>query len=496
MRELSESAISRPSEIIIPVRGAAELVRGLGLWSATAILIGNVIGSAIFLVGSEVARDAGSAPLSLAAWVAGGALSLCGALSLAELGAAIPRAGGLYAYLTRGLSPAWGFLYGWTSSTVVETTGAAAIAAGFLLLIRFLVPAAGAPLFYFHIHGFFQVKTYYFAFTAAQPLAAGVIVVVTGINYLSVRSGGHIQLLATMLKVCAVAALVVIGLVSRTGNFTNLWMGSTPLAAGTTSAFLAALVPVMWAYSGWHMLGPVGEEVENPGKDIPRALIGGMLAVTVLYVMVNWVYLRVLGFAGVAQSGHVASDVFEIIVGGGGAKWLTIAMMISALGCLHVSILAAARIPFAMARDGIFFKFAQRVQPTSGSPSGGLLFVGGIAALMALSGTYEELYSLVTFALTIFLALSMVALIRLRRIEPALPRPYFAWGYPWTSILFLIGSLAMTANLWLEHPIRSSIGLCIILLGLPLYFHWRKEVQCEGAHVVGQDRYTGGEAPG
>src|SRR5262252_9226285 len=205
-------------------------------------------------------------------------------------------------------------------------------------------------------------------------------------------------------------------------------MGSMPLSAGTTSSFLAALVPVMWAYSGWHMLGPVGEEVENPGKDIPRALIGGMLAVTVLYVMVNWVYLRVLGFAGVAQSGHVASDVFEIIVGGGGAKWLTIAMMISALGCLHVSILAAARIPFAMARDGIFFKFAQRVQPTSGSPSGGLLFVGGIAALMALSGTYEELYSLVTFALTIFLALSMVALIRLRRIEPALPRPYFAWG--------------------------------------------------------------------
>src|SRR5262250_1160401 len=276
------------------------------------------------------------------------------------------------------------------------------------------------------------------------------------------------------LKVGAVAALIAIGFLSQGGNFENLLTGSIPIAASTAGAFLTALVPVLWAYSGWQLLGPVGEEVENPGKNIPRALAYGMLAVLVLYVSVNWVYLRVLGFTGVAQSPHVASDVFEMLVGKGNAKWLTIGMMISAIGTLHVNLLTTPRIPFAMARDGLFFKFAARVQPTFRSPSGGLLFVGGVSTFLALSGTYEELFSLVIFALWIFLCLSVVALIRLRITEPALPRPYSMWGYPWTPILFLAGGLAMTVNLWLDRPIRSSIGLGIILLGLPFYSHWRK----------------------
>jgi APA family basic amino acid/polyamine antiporter len=291
---------------------------------------------------------------------------------------------------------------------------------------------------------------------------------------LSVRSGGRIQVVATSAKVGAIVALVVLGFILPNGNFAKFLAGS-PVASGTVSGFLAALVPVMWAYIGWHLLGPVGEEVKNPGKNIPRALVFGTFAIVVLYVLPNWVYLRVLGFTSVAHSPHVASDVFEKLVGERGAKWLTVVMMISALGCLHASILASARIPFAMARDGLFFKFAQRVQPTFRSPSGGLLFVGTVSALFALSGTYDELYSMVVFTLWIFLSLSVVALIRLRRAEPALPRPYSAWGYPWTSILFLIGGLAMTANLWLDRPVGSSIGMGIILLGLPFYFHWRKK---------------------
>jgi basic amino acid/polyamine antiporter, APA family len=475
MSELTGRFISGPSTIPTSERSTSELIRGLGLWSATASVVGVVIGTAIFLVGSEVARAAGSARLSLAAWIVGGLVALCGALCLSELGAAIPRAGGIYAYLARGLGPAWGFLYGWTSSTIVETAACAAVAAGFLRLVSFLVPAASAPLFSVHIPGPFQGKAYEFAFTAAQPLAAGLIVLVTAINYFSVRSGGRLQLLTTLLKVGAVAALIGLGFVSQRANFGSLLPSSTSSAPSNAGAFLAALVPVMWAYSGWHLLGPVGEEVENPGKNIPRALVYGMVALLVLYILANWVYFRVLGFANVAQSPHIASDVTEKLMGPRGAKWLTIGMMISALGCLHANILTAARIPFAMARDGLFFKFAERLHPTFRSPSGGLLFVGGLAALLALSGTYQELYSLVIFALWIFLTLSVVALIRLRRIEPLLPRPYAAWGYPWTSILFLIAGLAMTANLWLDRPMRCSIGLGVVLVGLPFYFHWRKK---------------------
>jgi basic amino acid/polyamine antiporter, APA family len=475
VRELTESVISGPSRISTRERGASELVRGLGLWSATAAVVGVVIGQGIFLVGNEVGRDTRSAALSIAVWIVGGLLALCGVLCFAELGATMPRAGGMYAYLTRGLGPAWGFLYGWTSSTIVETAACAGIAAGFLRLLGFLVPAAATPLFFLHIPGPFQAKTYEFAFTTAQPLAAGVIVLVTAINYLSVRSGGRIQLLTSSLKVGAIAALIVLGFVSQKGNFASPVPGSTAIGAGTAGAFLAALVPVMWVYSGWHLLGPVGEEVENPGKNIPRALVYGMLAVIALYVLANFVYLRVLGITSVARSPHVASDAFEMLVGERGAKWLTIAMMISALGALHVNILTPARIPFAMARDGLFFKFAERVQPTFRTPSGGLLFVGGVTALLALSGTYEELFSLVIFALWIFLSLSVVALIRLRITEPTLPRPYSTCGYPWTPILFLSSGLAMTVNLWLDRPMRSSIGLGIILLGLPFYFHWRKK---------------------
>ncbi len=474
MGELTQIAAStRP--VTRDVEGhRSELARGLGLWSATAAVVGLVIGQGIFLVGSQVARDTRSTAVSVAAWVVGGLLALCGSLCLAELGAAMPRAGGIYAYLTRGLGPAWGFLYGWASAVVVETAACAGIAAGFLRLVGFLVPAVATPLFSVHLPGLFQAKAHEFAFTAAQPLAAGVVVLLTAINYLSVRSGGRIQLLATSLKVAAIVALIVLGFVSHRGDSANLLSNSTPVAVGAVGAFLAALVPIMWAYSGWHLLGPVGEEVENPGKNFPRALVLSILAVMALYVLANWVYLRVLGAPGVAQSSHVASDVLEMLAGKGGAKWLTIAMMISALGALHSNILTAARIPFAMARDGLFFKFTKRVQPTFRSPSGGLLFVGGLSALLALSGTYEELVSLVIFALWIFLCLSVVALIRLRFTEPAPPRPYTTWGYPLTPILFLLSGLAMTINLWVNRPVRSSIGLGIILLGLPFYFHWRK----------------------
>jgi len=449
MGQLTATVHSRAS--VMPAGGADApgLVRGLGLWSATAAVTGCVIGQAIFLVGSEVARDTGSAALALGVWTIGGLLSLCGALCLAELGAAMARAGGMYA-------------------------ATAAIAAGLLRLVSFLVPAVATPLFLFHIPEPFQAKSYAFVFTAAQPLAAGVILLITAVNYLSVRWGGRIQLMTTSLKVTAVGVLILLGILSQRSDLTARTAGSAPIAANGV-ALLTALVPVMWAYSGWHLLGHAGEEVQSPGKNIPRALVFGMLAVLGLYVLANWVYLHVLAISTIAQSPHVASDVVEKLIGERGAKWMTVAMMVSALGTLHITVLSAARTPFAMARDGLFFNFAKRLQPVFRSPSGGLLFVGCISALLALTGTFEELFSLVIFALWIFLSLSAVALIRLRKIEPDLPRPYSIWGYPWTPLFFLAGGLAMTMNLWLDRPIRSSMGLGIILLGLPFYFHWRKK---------------------
>lgn len=444
------------------------LVRGLGLWSATAIVIGDTIGTGVFLVTSDMARAVGSAALVFAAWIVGGLIVLFGAFCYAELGAMFPKAGGAYVYLERGLGPLWGFLFGWMSSFLERPVAMATLAAGFLRFLGFLLPGVAAPLAVGH------VGTYAFTFTVAQPLAAVVIVVITAINYLSVKMGGAIQVLLTSLKVATIVLIVVLGAALGKHATAAVAPVATPLRLGTLGAFLTALVPAMWAYNGFNDLGDLGEEIQEPHRNIPRAIILGLLTVGGLYLMANLVYFHVLPFAELARSQHVASDVVQSFAGHQGAAWLTIAMAISALGALHVVELTGARIPYAMARDGAFFRFANRLQPRFRTPSGALLLEGTVAAALALSGTFEELYSLFVFALWIFLALVALALIRLRRREPELPRPYRTWGYPWTPIIFLIAAVALTVNLWLVRPVRSSLGLAVILAGIPFFYHWRK----------------------
>ena len=253
-----------------------------------------------------------------------------------------------------------------------------------------------------------------------------------------------------------------------------------PFGWATIGALLTALVPAMWAYNGFNDLGDVGEEIEHPERNIPRAILLGLLTVGGLYMLANVVYFHILSFGDLAQSPHVASDVVRVFAGSRGAAWLTVAMAVSALGALHVVVLTGARIPYAMARDGVFFPFAKRIQPRFRTPSGALLLLGAVASLLALSGTYEELYSLFVFAVWIFFALTAMALLRLRKKEPELVRPYRAWGYPWTPLIFLVAAVALTVNLWMVRPVRSSVGLLVILSGVPFYFHWRKTVRASG----------------
>jgi APA family basic amino acid/polyamine antiporter len=452
---------------------SSDLIRGLGLWSAVAIVIGDTIGTGIFLVTSDMARAVGSATLVFAAWLIGGLIVLFGAFCYAELGAAFPKAGGPYVYLNRGLGPLWGFLFGWMSSFLERPVAMATLAAGFLRFLGFLFPVVATPLFTSHI------GRYEFTFTAAQPLAALVVIAVTAVNYLSVRLGGAIQVLLTSLKIGTILLIVVAGfLIGKQHAIAAAPLvtghGLTPFNWGTIGAVLTALVPAMWAYNGFNDLGDVGEEIVNPEKNIPRAIILGLLTVGGLYLLANVVYFRILPFTALAQSQHIASDVVETFAGSRGAAGLTIAMAISALGALHVVVLTGARIPYAMARDGVFFQFANRIHPSFRTPSGSLVFLGSLAALLALSGTYEELYSLFVFAVWIFFALTAMALLRLRKIEPQLSRPYHAWGYPLTPLIFLIAAIALTVNLWAARPVRSSLGLLVILAGVPFFYTWPK----------------------
>jgi basic amino acid/polyamine antiporter, APA family len=446
------------------------LLRGLGVWSATAIVIGDTIGTGVFLVASDMARAVGSAPLVFVAWILGGFIVLLGAFCYAELGAALPRAGGPYVYLGRGLGPLWGFLFGWMSSFLDRPVAMATLAAGFVRFLGFLFPIAATPLFSAHL------GSYEFTFTTAQPLAAIVVIIVTAINCFSVRFSGAIQVLLTSLKVGAILIIILGGLLYRTPHATRTVLSSTHFGWGTIAALLSALVPAMWAYNGFNDLGHLGEEIVHPQKNIPRAIILGLFTVGGLYLMANLVYFHVLPFAAVAASQHVASDVVQRFSGPRGAVWLTVAMAVSALGALHVVVLTGARIPYAMARDGLFFHFAQRIHPRFHTPSYALIFLGSIASLLALTGTFEELYSLFVFAVWIFFALTAIALLHLRRSEPNLARPYRAWGYPWTPIVFLIAAVALTVNLWIDRPVRSSLGFVVILGGLPFFRRWRDPV--------------------
>lgn len=452
----------------------SHLIRGLGLWSASAIVISDTIGTGIFLVTSDMARAVGTAVLVFAAWIIGGLIVLCGAFCYAELGAAFPYAGGPYVYLSRGLGPLWGFLFGWMSSFLERPVAMATLAAGFLRFLGFLFPAVAAPLFTGHLGGF------EFMVTGAQPLAALVVVIVTAVNYLSVRMGGVIQVVLTSLKIATIALIVIAGVLFGKHAAFDTSTQSIPLSLGTIRGFLTALVPAMWAYNGFNDLGNVGEEIAQPHKNIPRAIILGLLTVCGLYLLANVIYFHTLPLATLMQSPHVASDVVQSLVGSRGATWLTLAMAISALGALHVVVLTGARIPFAMARDGVFFQFARRVQPSFSTPSGALMFLGCVAALLALSGTYEELYSLFVFSVWIFFALTAIALFRLRRNEAGLTRPYRAWGHPWTTLVFLVAAVALTVNLWMIRPVRSSLGLAVILGGIPFFYRWRRIARASG----------------
>ena len=454
-----------------------ELVRGLGPWTSAAIVVGTMIGTGIFLKPAEMAADAGSLLIVFAAWIAGGILSLFGALAFAELGAAIPEAGGEYAYLRRAFGPVWGFLFGWMHSIVGRPASMASIAAGLLRFCGFLVPALTVPIFVLHLRVPFFHDPYAFVFSWAQPLAIVALATLAFINYLGVRVGGNVQVILTFIKVTSVAAIILLAFaLARPGGAG--FHPFLPVAHGATAltGFFGALAASLWAYDGWEDLNLVGSEVADPQRNIPRALILGVLFCSVIFMLFSAAAHWVLPFAQVAQSEHVASDVVARISGRNAALWVTLAMAVSALGTLNASTLSGARVPYAMARDALFFRRTARIHPTFRTPGGALLFECVLASVFVLSGTFEELTSLFIFATWIFYGLAVVSLMRLRRTEPDLPRSYRCWGYPWVPVTFVAGALALTITLWLARPVRSSIGLGLILSGLFFYRYWRKKL--------------------
>jgi amino acid transporter len=304
----------------------------------------------------------------------------------------------------------------------------------------------------------------------------------TGVNCLGVRLGGAVQVFLTAIKIMSVVIVIGVAFFAPAGPAhapDPFWPAAGESAGAIFAAFLATLAAALWAYDGWEDLNLVGSEVQNPERNFPKALVGGVGFVAVIYLLFSAACLKVLPFESVAASKHIASDVVEHVIGRGAAAWITVAMAISALGSMNSSVLSGARVGYAMARDGIFFKIAGGIHPKFRTPGGALIFQGVLASLMALTGTFEELTNLFIFAAWIFYGFAVVALFRLRRTEPELTRPYRCWGYPVVPGLFVAGALALTINVWLQRPGRSSIGMLLILAGLPFYKMWSRRIKLQ-----------------
>ena len=447
-----------------------ELKRELGPWAAASIVVGTVIGSGIFLVPHDMILRVGKPGWVFVVWIFGGLLTLAGALSYAELAAAIPEAGGEYAYLREAYGPLWGFLYSWTQMWLAKSGSIATLATGFFYYLANFFPSLdgvfyrlplplgphGAPL----------------DFRWGQLLAIGLIAALAWLNYFGVKLGGEVQVAVTAVKVVLIAGIIAAGLGFGSPH-AHAPVSAAPL---TAAGFFAALVAALWAYDGWNNVAMVASEVRDPQRNLPRALVGGTLAVIAIYLLANAAYFRVLSPAAVGASPRVAGEMMRRILGAAGAGGVSIAAMISIFAALNGSILSGSRVPYAAARQGYFFRAIARVNDKHRTPGVSILALSAWSALLVLSGTYSQLFTYVIFASWILYGMTAAAVIVLRIKRPDLHRPYRTLGYPVVPILFIVvASVFIVSTLW-DSPRESITGITLIVLGLPFYAYWRRRI--------------------
>ena len=431
-----------------------KLKRVLSLMDATMINAGGIIGSGIFMVPATVALYTASSSLFFMVWILGGIVSLFGALSVAELGAAMPKAGGQYVYLNEAYGPVWGYLYGWSAVAVINTASMAAVGVAFAEYLKF----------------FYTISD-----LAVKEIAIFSIILLTIINIVDVKSGARFQNVFTFAKLGAILGVILLGLFLEGGstqNFSPLFTDRPPLSL--IGPLGLAMVAVLWTFDGWIFVTYVAGEVKNPKQNIPLSLILCMVIVVTVYLALNTVLVYVLGFDQMIGSELVMADAASKFIGGKGAAIVTIIILISLIGANNGFILTSARINYAMARDNRFFKQAAFIHPKFQSPANALIIQCIWACLLTFTGTFNQLITYIIFASWIFYGMSAGAVIILRKKKPDMDRPYKTPFYPWIPIIFILFAIFLTVNTILEAPRDAAIGTGIILGGLPLYYYWKK----------------------
>jgi APA family basic amino acid/polyamine antiporter len=457
-----------------------QLLRKLTFVDTTALVIGTVIGSGVFLKAAPMMQAVGTPMLVLLAWVAAGVLSLAGALTYAELGAMLPEAGGEYVYLKKSYGQMVAFLFGWQRFIVAGSASIATLGAGIAIFLSSFVPLKAVWLQYdYTLFG----QSMHWQFGAEQVVAVSVILLMTGINCLTVTVGGKVQLFLTLLKLGGIA-FVVIGVftASRTATWSNF---ARPVDTAQWSGFAlfgTAMLAALWGYDGWNNMPMAAGEVRDPGRNIPRALIFGMIIVIAVYCFLNLCYFYALPADEVLTSRStlhrdalpVASKAASTFLGDLGGKLISIIFIVSALGALNGSILSNARVPFAMARDGLFFEPFAKLSAVSRVPVMCLLVQAFWACVLALSGTFDQLTDCLLFASWIFYALVTSSVFILRWKMPDCDRPYRTFGYPLVPIAFVLVAIWLIINTLLTKRVESVTGLVLMAAGLPLYYLLRR----------------------
>jgi APA family basic amino acid/polyamine antiporter len=450
----------------------AQLVRGIGLWGATLLVIGNVIGSGIFLTTGNMVQELPSTTLVLAAWVAGGLLAMAGGLTYAEMGSMYPRSGGLYVYLSEAYGPIWGFLFGWACLLVILTGSVATVAVGFAEYFSYFFPSLGTD----RVLVALAMPWGPWSISAGQLVAAGSIVVITAINYVGVRSGNLANTVLTVAKVGALVALPLLALA-----YMRVDAALTPVvppgALRPLASFGVIMIAVMWTYEGWYYVAFAAGEIKDAARNVPRSLIYGTLALTAIYFCVNLAYVYSLTLEEMSGVTRIAEKMVTVLVGPAGAALVAASVVVSTFGCNVAGVIAASRTCFAMAADRRFFPPAARVHPVYRTPHIALIVTSAWSAFLTLTGGYEALFTYVTFASVLFGTLGGAAIFVLRARRPDVPRPYRALGYPVVPALYVLGSFALVWNTLMERPTQSIAGLGLVALGLPFYVYWSRSTQ-------------------
>ena len=445
------------------------LVRAIGLGSAVMLVIGSVIGSGIFLTTGGMAALIPSASLLLLAWTLGGVLAVTGGLTYAEMGGMFPRSGGVYVFLREAYGPLTAFLYGWASLLVVISGALAAVAVGFAEYLSYFLPALSTS------HVLFAIPLPWGVFTisAGQLVAAGSLAILGAVNYAGVRNGNLLNVVLTVAKVCGLAAIPVMALVAGTVS-----PSYTPVVPSEVqrplAAFGVAMIAVLWTYESWYYVTYAAGEIKDPQRNVPRALILGVLALMGIYLLVNVAYLHSMTIAEMSGVTRIAEQAALTLMGPAGATLIAATVVISTFGCNAAGLLGGSRVLFAMARDGVFLQSASRVHSSYRTPHVAITYLTVWSIILALSGTYEQLFTYVMFASILFSAAAGIALFVLRRTRAAHPRPYRALGYPVIPGIFVAGSLAFVLNTLVERPVESTLGLALVLLGVPVYYFQRR----------------------